>query len=222
MKIAVCLLGHYRSFDRVSACWDRLKVKYNIDFYISTWDCVDSNTKSWHTNGGNALIPLSELQIKNLKRFDCDVIIDSQSWTDEERTDIYLGVPIKLFEYRFQMYNNVVKRIQESGRKYDLVVFSRLDIALADLDFVPVPEGTIHIGYRTDTKYSYSLAASDIFFAIHFDNIGLMTDPHIGIRKARENNLYEMPENYANDFYYTKWVAVVPTWKYNVDFAIVR
>lgn len=222
MKIAVCLLGHYRSFDRVSAYWDRLKAKYDIEFYISTWDCVNSNTQSWHKTNSNTSELLSQTQINTLKYFDPEVTINSQSWTAEERTDIYLEMPIKCFEYRFQMYNNIVNRIHGSKKMYDLIVFSRLDVAIGNLVFSPVAEGTIHIGFRPDERYSYSLAASDILFAIHPNDLSFMTSPHVGIRKAREMGLYKKPEDYANDYYNSLWVAVIPTWKYDVDFTIVR
>jgi hypothetical protein len=222
MKIAVCLLGHYRSFDRVSACWGRLKAKYDIDFYISTWDCVNSNTQSWHKTDGNPTESLTQTHINILKSFDPEVTIMSQSWVTEERADIYLDMPIKCFEYRFQMYHNLVNRIHSSKKTYDLIVFSRLDVAIGNIVFSPVAEGTIHIGYRSDERYSYSTAASDILFAIHPDDLSFMISPHLSIRKAREMGLYKKPEDYANDYYNSLWVAVIPTWKYDIDFTIVR
>lgn len=222
MNVAVCLVGHFRTFDKVHTGWKEFASRYNVDYYFSTWDTIDSDTKAWHKeNGGNPPL-LNENQLSLLRSYDPHVTIEHQEWTDEERNDIFINVPSKFFRYRYQQYNNIVQRILVSPKKYSAILFSRFDVSIHRIVLPPLLHGEICIGYREDTAYIHSLAASDIFFMIHPEDIELLCKPHKSLLELRSKNTYTKPEDFANDYYHTLWFKVTRIWKYGRDFQLVR
>jgi|694.fasta_scaffold56345_2 hypothetical protein len=222
MKLAVILFGHYRTFDKHVEYWRGI----DADFYISTWDTLDSTTKSWHKPEYIG-VPLTINQIQTLKSFDKNCSIWKQEYTRDEMLDTLAktGAPFKSFLYRYHCILHAVYRIQESGIEYDTVLITRPDIRICKPITTP-PSNEIQIGYRTAGNYTNGLAATDVVYVISGSDLHKFS--------WIPNTLYEWkddPHKYCNpvaceshftDYIYQNWNTVSKTFEYNRDFFIDR
>lgn len=47
MKIALCLSGHARTFDRCASSWWKLRREHDVRVFASVWDAIESNEVTW-------------------------------------------------------------------------------------------------------------------------------------------------------------------------------
>ena len=216
MRIALVLRGHYRSFDTTSNSWLNALKGLNYDCYFHTWDLQDSTTPTWH-RGEKYALPLYSSSIETLKKFDKDIVIDKQIFTDEDIQNKFIDSPYKAFIYRYESLRNTLKRIPPNT--YDIIIVGRYDLLLNPMCLINlnISENEIIIGGIEDTRYYKNLRGTDLLFAfnpnvLHKFNI----NPYC---IDREFNNGEEP---FTDFIFKNFNKVSVKWKYENDFIIQR
>lgn len=187
-KDAVIFVGHYRSFDKNYESF--LKTFDNCDFYFHTWNTLNAQTNSYY--GGpdkkTCYNPLTKEQIERLKLYDPDVIIESQTFTEEDLQDTLNRKPKKAVRYLWSALLKCLQRVKDSGKNYRSVIVSRYDIKYNNVSFKECPpRDTIYMGGRNWNAKIYALLANDIIFQFSFDNIDkfLSVDFEFGFSNPR-------------------------------------
>jgi hypothetical protein len=217
MRIALVLKGHYRSLDKTHKIWlDALK-GHNYDCYFHTWDLQDATTPTWY-RGEKYALPLYPSNIELLKKFDKDIIIESQTFTEEDIKNIYIDAPYKTFIYRYESLYMTLNRIDVN--KYDIVIVGRYDLELKDTCFseIIINKNEILIGGIKDERYYKGLRATDLLFAFHPENIPLFqVNPYVDIDSFKNGG-----EEPFTKFLFENFKKISLKWNYETDFNIKR
>lgn len=218
MKLAVILFGHYRTFDTNIDYWRGI----NGDFYISTWDTLDSTTKTWHKQEV-AGTPLTTEQIETLKSFDANCYIGTQEWIESELSDIYGKMPFKSILYKYESIMKSVHRILESKIEYDTVIITRPDIRINTNDLPSPARKEIFVSFRQDRNFLHGLSGSDLICVIHYSDLRkfaiipqTLLDWKVNCKK------YRYAEEHFTDYIYQEWETVNKTYEYDKTFGITR
>jgi len=107
---AICLFGHFRTFEKTSTEWKRI-FNENCHFFFHTWNTFGESN-------------LNEQQINLLRSFDKDVVIDDQSLIPE------LLKLSKIKESKPQKWakRSLLKRLLNSTVLIDKVILTRYDV----------------------------------------------------------------------------------------------
>ena len=217
MRIALVLRGHYRSFDLTSKSWLSALKGLNYHCYFHTWDLQDSTTPTWH-RGEKYALPLYPSNIELLKKFDKDIVIKRQEFTEKDLVNKFLEAPYKTFIYRYESLIETLNRIDIS--KYDIVIVGRYDLELKDncLSELLINKDEIMIGGINNTEYYRELRGTDLLFAFHPANIPLFqVNPYIEL-----NNFKKGGEEPFTKFLFDNFKRVLLKWTYEKDFIIRR
>lgn len=217
MKIALVLRGHYRSFDTTSKTWLNGLKGLDYDCYFHTWDLQDSTTPTWH-RGEKYALPLYPSNIELLKKFDKDIVIEDQVFTQEDHKDITLSAPYKAYMYRYESLRDTLNRIPEN--KYDLIIVGRYDILITNqgcFKTLNISDDEIFIGAAVASDYYKSIRATDLLFAFHPKYIKLFT-----INPYTRHCLFPRGEEPFTDFLFKNFKKVTIKWEYEKDFIIKR
>lgn len=219
MKIALILRGHYRTFEKVQESWKSALTNCDYDCFFHTWNTIDSTTKSWCKEAQDS-IQLDNNKINILKLWDANVIIDQQTYTNDELTDIYATATYKSYIYKFESLKKILDRIDET--KYDIILVGRYDLILLNINFIndlEINQGEIFIGARgSDNRFIYNLATSDCLFAFNSkDKIKFYTIPTDYIDRK-----FNYSEEAYVDFYYKSFNKVTHKWHQQTHFDIQR
>lgn len=223
MKLAVILFGHYRTFDKHVEYWRGI----DADFYISTWDTLDSMTPVCWKGASSTSPRLTQSQIDTLHSFDKNCVIGKQEYTHDEMSDLLAGTgaPFKSFLYRYHCILHGVYRIQESGIEYDTVLITRPDIRLCKPIRTPA-SNEIHISYRTAWHYTKGIAATDVVYVISGSDLHKFSwIPHTLYEWKDDPHKYCNPtacESQFTDYIYQNWDTVTKMFEYDTDFFIDR
>lgn len=218
MKLAVILFGHYRTFDKHVEYWRSIEA----DFYISTWDTIDSTSKSWYKPEYRG-IPLTANQIQTLKSFDPNCFIGTQEWNANEMEDMYGNLPFKSILYKYESILKSVRRIQDSKIEYDTILVTRPDIQINNIGTLnPVP-GEIFMSYLDSPKFLRGHAACGLVYAVNYSDIEkISTIPENLFEWKANPKKYNYEEDHFTDFIHQKWDTIRKTYEYNTDFVIIR
>lgn len=217
MRIALVLRGHYRSFDKTSKTWLNALKGLNYDCYFHTWDLQDSTTPTWH-RGERYALPLYSSNIELLKKFDKDIVIEKQDFTEEEIQDKIIDVPFKTFIYRYKSLTETLNRI--SRGKYDIVIVGRYDLELkaSCLSKLTINKDEIIISGFNNKEFYKGLQNTDLLFAFHPDNISsFQVNPYIDL-----DNFKKGAEEPFTKFLFDNFKTVSLRWIYEKDFIIKR
>lgn len=216
MKVLVILHGHYRSFDSTIQSWVNALENCEYEFRFSTYDEIDHNTRCWWHGDRDASPFLSDAQIEHLKKYDPNVEIKKQEFSEHERNDIYAQNPLKTYYYRFNAIKQILENVDES--KYDMIVISRFDILIKSIKFsdISVNINEVKIGARRDPAFCHDLAASDMLCAFHPKNKSLFYNPPADLIERK----FWAGEECWTDFYVKNFETVYLPWIYDVNFEI--
>lgn len=216
MKIALVLRGHYRSFDKTFKAWLNTLKELNYDCYFHTWDLQDSTTPTWN-RGEKYALSLYPSNIELLKKFDKDIVIEKQEFTEEDIRHKYINAPYKTFIYRYESLYKTLNRIPPNV--YDIIIVGRYDLTIKPgcFDNLKVSENEIIIGGINDNRYHKNLRASDLLFA--FKPVDLYK---FKINPYDVNTKFTNGEEPFTDFLFNNFKNVILKWKYEHDFVIRR
>jgi hypothetical protein len=160
-KIAVCLSGHLRNFDRLIDNFNLFRKKLEqhgkVDIFIATWDKQEA-LNSWSSEHGFADTSLAknnidENNIKKIYQTDFVKLFDDRFYGSTYSPINYFNLTDKKFNFNprsisgqvihssrmfFLIYEaNLLKKYQEflNNEKYDIVFRTRPDYKILDLDF---------------------------------------------------------------------------------------
>lgn len=223
LDLNVVVRGHFRTFEKTHISLRKALSNTKHQIFMHTWDTVDTNTASWHGNKVCDTNILNQEQRDLLNTFDDGCLIESQSWTEEEKTDILLSRPYKTFLYFWQGIHESLYRIKEESQ---YILFTRYDIEInTDFANIACDEDEIVIGYAH--RYPNNVIPygfTDIVFLIHYNDMyKLLTIPQkIMELQTNIDPRYKIAEDPITDFFYSNWSKVTPRWLANRDIRIVR
>lgn len=144
MKIAYCIAGHTREFDKVisepNSC---MRNKPGVDFFISSWVKTGENTTFWSGEKENEKPVDLEGLFNNYKPLHFDME-DEQSYADLQKFDRnFRNTPVNVLN-TLLMFKKIETVLSYPDESYDLVVRSRFDITFLDVNFKDCEENTIY------------------------------------------------------------------------------
>lgn len=223
-KIAVILIGHFRSFDRVYKSFLKELESVAHDFYLHTWSTQNATTKSWHDILEKPQNLTSE-QISLLKSLDSNVEIETQTFTLKELKDCINKKPKKAIVYLFQALQKCLKRIKDPSQ-YDYILVSRYDVDVINklcLSQLKIRPNEICLGWRLGLGYIDSLIAHDIIYAFSssLSNIKKFDFDFSKFLNDNVENL-KIAEEIYTIFFRDNFQFVSREWEYGSEFCIVR
>lgn len=191
MKIAVLLFGHMRTFEKCYKSLQRhLLSKYDCDIFIHTWDKIDHNTATWHRyrmadqmkSGDRLKKSIYDLYKPKKVVMESQVVKDLGDITAENFKISKFG--IKSMFHSMAQANDLRRQYeQETGTKYDYIVFVRPDVLLSTpfllenfIDFnckghTLYTVGNLKSGRINDWKH---VGASDVLFFTKPETVDLI------------------------------------------------
>jgi hypothetical protein len=159
MKIAYCLAGHTREFDKIiSITNQKFREMNDVDFYISTWIMSGENVTFWAGEKENDR-PVDVESMFNLYRplkFDME---GRQSYPELEKFDRkFTDTPVNAMN-TLLMFKKISNSLEYPDQTYDVLVRSRFDIMDLVVNFKTCEENTIY-----GKLSSINGLPSDIFF----------------------------------------------------------
>lgn len=204
MKIALCMSGHMRTWEK---CYDNLKKnilsKYEVDIFISTWNVIDYQGNIDDENIVN-LDDISKIYGSSLKECEIENYQEVLPFLSEHASNITANIgvgcqPIRCISMFYKNYKsiNMIRNLD-----YDIVIKTRPDlvyfgdIVLEDINSINIPiEQPINNGkiYNDDIDY---------YIGSIIDTFGGYPDSMIYSNK--ENML-----NFSNLYneYYNYWLS---------------
>lgn len=188
MKIALCLSGHLRTFEKTySSLYKNILNVYNPDIFIHTWDklgfaCNYKTDKDLNSTYDKQNIINKLYNPKN-------IIIESSSFVEElkEHGNQYaphlrnepkhVGHMASMF-YKIYACNEIRKQFElQNPVKYDYIIRSRADLVFNNsLTLPPIEENTVWIpkhisgeGWYTDQFSIGNSDSMDLYSSLYFD-----------------------------------------------------
>jgi len=227
MKIALLLQGHFRTFEKTHHSWVNALEDCEYDCYFTTWNTINSNTKSWHSNPIENQPELTNSQIELLKTYDPNVTIEKQEFTEEEKNDIYAHAPHKSFIYKFEALKKTLLRIESSKKEYDIIICGRFDIEIKSIKFKDINKikkiniDEIIIGGRISPDkdiFLYDLATTDIIYIFHPSKKEIFYN----LPDDLINRKFRNGEDYMTNLFFSNFNKVTHSFLYQKDFEIIR
>lgn len=174
MKRAICLHGHYRTFNVTEDYWRELLL--NSDVYFHIWDTLDS-TSSSHWKGRNTTTQLGNNEIYRLRLYNPKYIkVDKQTWTPEEHALTNpVNMPLKAYIYFWNGIYECLTELKKTGIKYDQIIIGRYDVAinstlaqhfeLKELRIYTSENRGVKYKQYTDSLICFSMSEIDVLLA---------------------------------------------------------
>lgn len=159
MKIAYCIAGHTREFDKnISEPNSCLRSKDGVDFFISTWTKTGEGTTFWSGEKEGDKIVDMESMFKNYKPLQWDME-DEHSYIDLKKFDSnFTNSPVNVLN-TLLMFKKIKNVLEYPDETYDVIVRSRFDITFLDVNLKECEDNTIY-----GKLSSINGLPSDIFF----------------------------------------------------------
>ena len=228
-KINLIFTGHYRSFDIVSDSWSTATQGTEVEYFLHTWDLVNSTTPSWHDLKPGPSAKLNERQTAKLRSFDPGVQIEQQHFSATELVDRYLGATTKTFYYRAHAMLRALSRIPRTQHD-EVVVLGRYDLRVDPhlfKDLALLPQRSVFIGFRTDEKYHKGVAVTDVLLAFRSGDLDTFQSILHEYSQVSELNVEQRPpwvypEELFTDLLHRHFQHVYNFWENGKAFEIVR
>jgi len=144
MKIAYCLAGHTREYDKIiSSPNQKFRETNDVDFYISTWIMSGENVTFWAGEKENdrAVDVESMFNLYRPLNFDME---GRQSYPELEKFDRkFTDTPVNAMN-TLLMFKKINNSLGYPDQTYDILVRSRFDILDLIVDFKTCEENTIY------------------------------------------------------------------------------
>lgn len=144
MKIAYCLAGHTREFDKtISEPNSCMRSKDGVDFYISTWIKTGEGTTFWTGENAKENVVNIESMFNNYKPLQWDME-GEHSYPDLVKYDVnFKNEPVNVLN-TLLMFKKISNVLEYPDETYDVVVRSRFDITFLDVNFKELDDNTIY------------------------------------------------------------------------------
>ena len=144
MKVAYCLAGHTRGFDKtISEPNDCMRNKEGVDFFISTWIKTGQDTTFWAGEKTGGDVVDMEAMFNNYRPLQWDME-GEHSYPDLDKFDInFKDVPVNVLN-TLLMFKKISNVLEFPDSTYDVIVRSRFDITFLDVNFKECEENTIY------------------------------------------------------------------------------
>lgn len=144
MKIAYCLAGHTREFDKtISEPNSCMRNKEGVDFYISTWIKTGQGTTFWSGEKMNENVVNVESMFNNYRPLQWDME-GEHSYPDLVKFDVnFKDTPVNVLN-TLLMFKKIESVLEYPDDTYDILVRSRFDITFLNVDFRELEENTIY------------------------------------------------------------------------------
>lgn len=230
VKLAVIIIGHFRSFEKTykSLLSELQDENIDYDLFLHTWSTQNAITKSWH-NILESPKDLSPEQISLLQSLDPNVEIETQVFSPEELSDIINKKPCKAVVYLFKALQKCLKRVElknnSQDHKYDYILVTRYDVFHKNLGLskLKIRSNEICIGHRTKYSEGYidSLLANDIIFSFRSEDISKFYIDFENYINDKKRQIKIVEEIYTL-FFKENFRIVSREWEYDLEFFIVR
>ena len=217
----ICIFkGHFRTFEKTCKIWEKSLEECDHKYIMHTWEKQDAETTNWHSNGLQSN-KLSNEQIELLHTYDKDCVIESQSFTDEEKAFTRYKAPFKCYLYYWQGIHSCLRRINEES-KYILI--SRYDATITDnFKTITCEEDEIVIAYAYSVGSKFPFTMTDLVYVINYkDKHKLENIPQTLLDWKNDETIYKWPEDHITDFFYKNWKKVTAKWLIGKHFSLVR
>ena len=225
MRIALLLQGHFRTFEKTHQTWINALEDCEYDCYFTTWNIIDANTKSWHSDANNIQPELTNSQIDLLKLYDPNVTIEKQEYTEEEINDIYPHSPYKSHIYKFEALKKTLLRIEsfKEEREYDMIICGRFDLEIKSIKFknLTIEKDEIKFGgnIRLDNEnYQHNLGATDLLYIFH----PIKKEIFYNLSDSLINRKFTHGEDFMTELFFSNFNKVNHLFMYERDFEIIR
>jgi hypothetical protein len=144
MKIAYCLAGHTREFDKtISKPNDCMRNKEGADFYISTWIKTGKDITFWSGEKENDEVVDIESMFNLYRPLQWDME-GEQSYPDLIKFDVnFKDTPVNVLN-TLLMFKKIGNALEYPDTTYDVIVRSRFDITFLNVNFKECEENTIY------------------------------------------------------------------------------
>jgi hypothetical protein len=144
MKIAYCLAGHTREFDKtISEPNSCMRNKEGVDFYISTWIKTGQGTTFWSGEKMNENVVNVESMFNNYRPLQWDME-GEHSYPDLVKFDVnFKDTPVNVLN-TLLMFKKIESVLEYPDDTYDIVIRSRFDMTFLNVDFRELEENTIY------------------------------------------------------------------------------
>lgn len=184
MKIAILLFGEYREFESSIKTFS-LFDKYSPEYYVSTWNTSDDGFVKQNVN---------ESKIKNFLP-QANVSISENLETPDNEQKLHYH------------WRTLIKKLEESNKKYDVVILSRIDYYIENLKheifetiieeniiFVPSGKG-FNIEYNAPIIDDNFFVGTQTSICKFINELPYETMPsHVGIAKSMINSKIQIEE----------------------------
>jgi hypothetical protein len=224
MRIALLLQGHFRTFENTHQSWISALDGCEYDCYFTTWNIIDANTKSWHSDVNENIPELNISQISLLKSYDPNVTIEKQEFTEEEKNDLYAFSPYKTLVYKFEALKKTLLRIELSKKEYDIIICGRFDIEIKFIKFKDIniiKKDEIIIGGRIISEkdiYIHNLSGNDILYIFHPSK----KEVFYNLPNGLINRKFTYAEECVTDLFFSNFNIINHLYLYEKDFNIIR
>jgi hypothetical protein len=220
MKIALVIRGHFRTFDKLEKNLKDSLEGCDYDCFFHTWDTVDAVNQTWYRRHIIDPPKLDASQIDMLKRWDPNIVIESQEFTPDDHKQIYASwSPYKATVYRMNAFLKTLKRIDVS--KYDMIIIGRYDIYLHNVKFkdVIVTPGQIELGARDcKTTILRELADTSEICAFHPSDLIKFYNPLDNTDPTKYTNT----EEWYTEIFDKSFDKINIRWVSQKDFTLIR
>jgi len=220
MKIALVLRGHFRTFDKLESNLKDSLEGCDYDCFFHTWDTIDAVNQTWYRKYIVDPPKLESSHIERLKRWDPNLVIESQEFTAEEHNQIYASSsPYKATVYRMNAFLKTLKRIDPS--KYDMIIIGRYDLYLHNVKFkdITVTPGQIELGAREcKTTILRELADTSEICAFHSSDLIKIFNPLDNADPTKYTNT----EEWYTEIFDKAFDKINIRWISQIDFTLIR
>ena len=221
MRIALVLRGHYRSFEKHHSMWKDALDGCEYDCFFHTWDTRDTINQAWSRRYIIDPPKLESSHIDILKKWDPNLVIESQEFTSEDHKQIYASwTPHKALVYRINSLLTTLKRINKEN--YDMIIIGRYDLTVSsNLRFkdITVTPGELEMGARVCAGTILGgVAGTSELIAFHSSDVDKFYNPLDNADPAKYTNC----EEWFTEIYLKIFKKMNHRWHWGKDFDISR
>lgn len=155
MKVAICLSGHMRMFEKTVSSLSNIKINNDCDIFIHTWDKMGYSsaykTDRVHDSTNKYLARINSVYKPKKIIIEDSLFIEELKRQGDQYAPHLIGVPkhvghMASMFYKIYAANELRKQYElQTGTKYDWVVRCRTDLLFHNMITYPTEESKVHL-----------------------------------------------------------------------------
>jgi hypothetical protein len=191
------------------------------DCFFHTWDTREIINKTWWRQYIIDPPKLESSHIDILKKWDPNVVIESQHFTSEDHNKTFgtSYTPQKVLVYMIHSLLSTLKRINKDN--YDMIIVGRYDITLSShvrFKDITVTPGELELAARVCSVMLGGFAVTSELFAFHSSDLDKFYNP----LDNTDFTKYAASEECFTEMYLKIFNKVNHRWLYEKDFCLSR